>query len=67
MRAGVPCALPDISGSRDEVKAIVTRMAGNGLVATPDEFAQIVSYLSAKKEGSATSAPTPPAPVPPSK
>ena len=60
-------ALPNISGSRDEVKAIVTRMARNGLVATPDEFAQIVSYLSSKKDGSATSAPTPPAPAPPSK
>ena len=42
-------ALPDVSGTRDEVKAIVTRMAGNGLVATPDEFARIVYYLSSKK------------------
>ena len=42
-------ALPDVSGTRDEVKAIVMRMAGNGLVATPDEFARIVYYLSSKK------------------
>jgi hypothetical protein len=42
-------ALPDVSGSRDEMKAIVARMAGNGLVATPDEFARIVHYLSSRK------------------
>jgi cytochrome c5 len=43
-------ALPNVSGSREEVKAIVTRMAGNGLTATPEEFARIVFYLSAKKD-----------------
>jgi mono/diheme cytochrome c family protein len=44
-------ALPQVSGTRDEMKAIVTRMAGNGLVATPDEFARIVYYLSSRKAG----------------
>jgi mono/diheme cytochrome c family protein len=32
--------------SIDEVKALVMRMAGNGLTATPEEFGQIVFYLS---------------------
>ena len=43
-------ALPQLSGPRDEMQAIVTRMANNGLVATPDEFARIVYYLSSRKD-----------------
>lgn len=41
-------ALPTVNAaSAAEVKALVERMVGNGLVASADEFARIVFYLSA--------------------
>jgi mono/diheme cytochrome c family protein len=46
--------LPDVQArSVEEVKALVARMAGNGLVATPDEFARIIFYLSANRKAAA--------------
>ncbi len=52
-------ALPKVEvGSTEEVKALVARMASNGLVASPDEFARIVFYLSQNLDTS-TSAPVP--------
>jgi hypothetical protein len=58
-RKCVQChALPMVTAaSAADVKALVSRMAGNGLVATPDEFAQIVFYLSANVKASLTSNP----------
>jgi mono/diheme cytochrome c family protein len=60
-------ALPKVDAkSTEEIKELVARMAGNGLVASVDEFAHIVFHLSQGLTGASDAPPTSvePAPAP---